>query len=125
MNKKLVALAVAGACALPLTAQAQTANVTLYGRLNLDAEVIINQRQQLPGGPTGNYYRVDSNSSRVGVRGDENLGGGLHAFFQLEERFDNTNGGNPVTTGGDNWVGLQGPWGTTKLGYYLTPYDDI
>ncbi len=45
MNKKLVALAVAGACALPLTAQAQTANVTLYGRLNMDAEVIINAKQ--------------------------------------------------------------------------------
>ena len=48
MNKKLVALAVAGACALPLTAQAQTANVTLYGRLNMDAEVIINRSRTLP-----------------------------------------------------------------------------
>ena len=35
MNKKLVALAVAGVLAAPL-AQAQTANVTLYGRVNLD-----------------------------------------------------------------------------------------
>jgi predicted porin len=40
MNKKLVALAVGGAFALPLAAQAQTANVTLYGRLNLDLEFI-------------------------------------------------------------------------------------
>ena len=35
MNKKLVAVAVAGMLAAPLAAQAQTANVTLYGRLNL------------------------------------------------------------------------------------------
>src|SRR4249920_2226833 len=109
MNKKLVALAVAGACALPLTAQAQTANVTLYGRLNLDAEVIINAKQDTSTPSQqikGNYYRVDSNSSRLGVRGDENLGGGLHAIFQVEERFDASNGGNPVTTGGDTYAGL-------------------
>ena len=40
MNKKLVALAVAGAFALPLAAQAQTANVTLYGRANVDLEFV-------------------------------------------------------------------------------------
>ena len=39
MNKKLVALAVAGVLAAPL-AQAQTANVTLYGRVNLDIEFV-------------------------------------------------------------------------------------
>ena len=40
MNKKLVAVAVAGMLAAPLAAQAQTANVTLYGRLNMDMEVV-------------------------------------------------------------------------------------
>jgi predicted porin len=40
MNKKLVALGVASAFALPLAAEAQTANVTLYGRLNMDLEFI-------------------------------------------------------------------------------------
>ncbi len=40
MNKKLVALAVGSAFAFPLAAQAQTANVTLYGRLNLDLEFV-------------------------------------------------------------------------------------
>jgi hypothetical protein len=42
MNKKLVALAVAGAFALPLAAEAQTgtAQVTLYGRANMDLEFV-------------------------------------------------------------------------------------
>ena len=40
MNKKLVAVAVAGMLAAPLAAQAQTANVTLYGRLNVDYELV-------------------------------------------------------------------------------------
>ncbi len=30
-----------------------------------------------------------------------------------------------VTTGGDTYAGLQGGWGTLKVGYFLTPYDDI
>ncbi len=67
---------------------------------------------------------MSSNSSRVGVRGDENLGGGLHAIFQVEERYDASNSSN-VTTGGDTYAGLQGGWGTMKVGYFLTPYDDI
>ena len=47
MNKKLLAIAIAGVLAAPL-AQAQTANVTLYGRINIDAEVIINAKTGSP-----------------------------------------------------------------------------
>ena len=82
MNKKLVALAVAGVLAAPLAAQAQTANVTLYGRVNLDMEVVNGQAAQRQTNP--NVYRVSSNSSRLGVRGTESLGGGLNAIFQIE-----------------------------------------
>ena len=39
MNKKLVAVAIAGLLAAPL-AQAQTANVTLYGRVHMDFEFV-------------------------------------------------------------------------------------
>ena len=45
MNKKLVAVAVAGLLAAPLAAQAQNANVTLYGRLNIDFEIVNRSRQ--------------------------------------------------------------------------------
>ena len=45
MNKKLVAVAIAGVLAAPL-AQAQTANVTLYGRLNMDFEFVNGQVHQ-------------------------------------------------------------------------------
>jgi predicted porin len=115
MNKKLLAVAIAGVLAAPL-AQAQTANVTLYGRLNLSTQVIINAKQDASGGGIKeNMYQVNSNSSRLGVRGTESLGGGLNAIFQAEERFDATNAG-AVTLAGDSFVGLQGGWGTVKLG---------
>ena len=39
MKKRAVAVAV-GLLAAPIAAQAQTSNLTLYGRLNLDVEVI-------------------------------------------------------------------------------------
>src|SRR4029453_11356191 len=128
MNKKLVAVAVAGMLAVPLAAQAQTANVTLYGRLNLDMEVVnVKQDQPTANNPKENIYRVNSNSSRLGVRGSEALGGGLSAIFQLESAGGAANGGGLGSTLGtrETFVGLQGGWGTLKAGYFLTPYDDI
>jgi len=127
MNKKLVAVAVAGLLAAPLAAQAQTANVTLYGRLNLDMEVV-NAKQDVSGGSIKqNMFFVKSNSSRLGVRGSEALGGGLSAVFQIESSVGAANGGGGGATLGtrETFVGLQGGWGTVKLGYFLTPYDDI
>jgi len=81
MNKKLVAVAVAGVLAAPLAAQAQTANVTLYGRLNVDYELVTGRQAD---GSNPNVSRLSSNSSRIGVRGTESLGGGLNAIFQIE-----------------------------------------
>ena len=128
MNKKLVAVAVAGMLAAPMAAQAQTANVTLYGRLNLDMEVV-NAKQDTPaqGSPKANLFFIKSNSSRLGVRGSEALGGGLSAIFQIESSVGAANGGGLATTLGtrETFVGLQGGWGTVKMGYFLTPYDDI
>src|SRR5213075_2780494 len=121
MNKKLVAVAVAGMLAAPLAAQAQTANVTLYGRLNIDYE-LINGRQSDGSNPW--VSRLSSNSSRLGVRGTESLGGGLNAIFQIESGFDASNSGGQLATR-ETFVGLQGGWGTVKVGYFLAPYDDI
>jgi predicted porin len=122
MNKKLLAIAIAGVIAAPL-AQAQTANVTLYGRLNIDTEVIINQKQDA-GNVKQNIYRFSSNSSRFGVRGTESLGGGLNAIFQVEYGV-NAGSGSGVTSSRETFAGLQGGWGTVKGGYFLSPYDDI
>lgn len=129
MNKKLVAVAVAGLLAAPLAAQAQTANVTLYGRLNMTMEAVNGQAVD-PNLPAGSapvnrtIYRVNSNSSRLGVRGSEALGGGLSAIFQIESGVNADSSGG-ILASRETFVGLQGAWGTFKMGYFLSPYDDI
>jgi predicted porin len=139
MNKKLVALAVAGVLAAPL-AQAQTANVTLYGRVNLDVEFVngsiynsqvvqpttCNKTTNTGGCVTTNpvQYRLATNSSRFGLRGTESLGGGLNAIFQVESSINPAQSGGTLA-GRESFVGLQGGWGTFKMGRFLMPYDDL
>ena len=139
MNKKLVALAVAGVLAAPL-AQAQTANVTLYGRVNLDIEFVNGQiyntqvvqpttcskTTNTGGCITTNpwQYRLATNSSRFGLRGTESLGGGLNAIFQIESSVNPAQSGGTLA-GRESFVGLQGGWGTFKIGRFLAPYDDL
>src|SRR5213076_1667386 len=124
MNKKLVAVAVAGLLAAPLAAQAQTANVTLYGRLNIDYE-LVNGRQSDGSNPW--VSRLSSNSSRLGVRGTESLGGGLNAIFQIESNVSGDTG-NAASSGlasRETFVGLQGSWGKATIGKFLMPLDDL
>ena len=122
MKRHLVALAMAGVLAAPLAANAQTANVTLYGRLNIDYE-LVNGRQT--DGSNPNVSRLSANSSRLGVRGIESLGGGLNAIFQIESDVrGDTNNANGFASR-ETFVGLQGAWGTFKMGNFLMPYDDI
>jgi len=126
LRTKLVAAVVAGLLSAP-AAHAQDANVTLYGRINLDMEVV-NGKQSgttCPNNcPNPHVFRVNSNSSEFGVRGNEPLGNGWSAIFQIENSINPTQG-RGVVTGRDSFVGFYGPLGTFKMGYFLGPYDDI
>jgi predicted porin len=122
MNKKLVAVAIAGVLAAPL-AQAQTANVTLYGSFRMAYDYTRFD------GPTGDtsVNTITSVSSRWGLRGSEALGKGMNAIFQCETPVspDDGTAGAAGMCGREGWVGLNGSWGEVKLGYGLTPYDDV
>ncbi|MDO9438355.1 porin [Hydrogenophaga sp.] len=127
MKKTLIALAVLGSVAG--VAQAQS-SVTLYGLV--DAWVGSNKATVSGGGAPTVSNRVTSldsgvfSTSRFGLKGTEDLGGGLKANFQLEQGFDASNG---TTTNGtafnrQSWVGLSGGFGEVQLGRTWTPYDD-
>jgi predicted porin len=117
MNKKLIALAIAGASVVP-AAMAQTANpVTLYGRVYLTVESVEAD------GPAGydQRTRMTDQASLLGVRGTEDLGGGVKAFFQLETAFA------PDQTGGafanrNSGIGLQGGFGSFLIGRWDMPW---
>lgn len=120
MNKKLIALAVAGATLAP-AAMAQTANpVTLYGRIWVAFENV-----KADGGtaaPIGSRNRVSNNgSSLIGFRGTEDLGGGLKAFFQLETEVRPDQNDSPFSNR-NSGVGLQGNFGSVLLGRWDTPF---
>jgi predicted porin len=118
MNKKLIALAVAGASLAPV-AMAQTANpVTLYGRVYVTMESV-----EAKGGsaPVARRNRIEDQSSLFGIRGTEDLGGGLKAFFQLETAF-RPDQNNTTFAARNSGVGLQGNWGSFLIGRWDMPY---
>jgi predicted porin len=121
MKRLLVVMVATWAAALPPTAHAQLANVQLYGSLNLDFELVSGRQ---PDGTNPTVNRVSSNSSRFGLRGSEYLGRGQVAIFQIESSVQADTSGGTIA-GRETFVGLQGDWGTLKLGHFLTPYDDI
>ena len=125
MNKNLIALAVAGAFVAP-AAMAQTANpVVLYGQVNVTLESV----EAKGAGGVPQRTRVEDQSSRLGVRGTEDLGGGLKAFFQLETAFradqNNTTPfsgtAQPFATR-NSAVGLQGGFGSILMGRWDMPF---
>ena len=70
------------------------------------------------GGDVDNDANIEAESSRLGVRGDVDLGGGLGAFYGFE-----WNLGDPENNGGglktrQHHVGLKGDWGSVWLGAF-------
>ncbi len=66
------------------------------------------------------------NGSRWGLKGSEDLGGGLKANFKLEQFFD-LDTGKTANAGFDSYayVGFSGGFGEVKLGLVGTAYDDL
>ena len=101
MNKKVMALAVAGVLAAP-AAFAQSSNVQLYGRANLGVDYWKAGGATDPNAQYDGRVRVFDNSSRVGLRGTEDLGNGLKAIFQIETGVNMDNGSNVGQSGAQN-----------------------
>ncbi len=125
MNKKLIALAVAGVTLAPAV-MAQTANpVTLYGRIYATYNSVNANGSGVPGGvatqPIGRRGSVADESSFIGVRGTEDLGGGLKAFFQIESSAPPDAGGGTFASR-NSAVGLQGGFGSVLLGRWDSPF---
>lgn len=120
MKKSLFALAAFGTVAGAV--QAQT-NVTVYGLMDTGIEYV--NHANAAGDRQLNLRSGGMNTSRLGFRGSEDLGGGLKALFQLE-------GGLLLDTGASDGalfgrqanVGMEGHFGRVIAGRsYSTTYD--
>ena len=133
MKKSLIALAVLAASG---AAFAQS-TVTIYGLLDVN----INSTKDQITGTGQSQVKIDSGgvqTSRFGLKGSEDLGGGLKANFKLESGFDIDTGrasgySNPYNPTAppaasvfsrQSWVGVSGDFGEIQLGKMWTPYDD-
>lgn len=66
---------------------------------------------------------MESSNSRFGIRGYEKLGGNLKAIYQLETQFL-LDSNNTAFAARDSFMGIQGGWGTVKLGRMDTPFKE-
>lgn len=120
MKRYLNLTAVALGMATASVACAQS--ITLYGVLDTGVEHVTHV------GPEGNgLTRVPTITgtipSRWGIRGSEDLGGGVKALFVLESGIGMD--GGTMNQGGrlfglQSWVGLSGQWGQITVGRQLT-----
>lgn len=128
---KKSALVVAVAAALVGFGATAHADTILYGsaRVSLDYDDFDTTYypERLPNGALRPFalgydaWDVYNNSSRLGVRGEEDLGGGLSAIYQYEFGVDITEGGN-FNSNRPKWVGLKGGFGSVTAGTQWTPY---
>jgi predicted porin len=132
MKKSLIALAVMAAAG---AASAQS-SVTLFGVV--DATLAYGRASGAGGASLTQLTNSGYNSSRLGFRGTEDLGGGMSASFWLEAGISNDDGragggipaGNQGITAAANTglnfnrrstVSLAGGWGEVRVGRDYTP----
>ncbi|CAH0350658.1 porin [Aquabacterium sp. CECT 9606] len=125
---RLSATAAASLLGLIGSAQAQS-SVTIYGAIGLD--VLSASKVYNPAlGTTKSVAKIEDNAivnSRIGVKGVEDLGGGLKAVFDLESTIHPDTGSSGNSSAFWNrgaYVGLAGDFGSIKLGHQWNVADD-
>jgi len=126
MNKKIIAIALAGVFVTPLA----MADVTIYGFISAAV-----QSASATGGTNSTYNvpnrgGVTDQNSRIGFKGTEDLGNGLSSIWQVESSMKSmTEGGTSDNGAGatfgtrNTFVGLQdNTYGAVRLGYYDSAY---
>jgi len=125
MQKKLLTLAVAGALGVPGMALAQT-GVEVYGTINMSFGNV-KYSGATAGLPSVSKWDVASHGSNYGLRGRENLGGGLTGWYQIEQNAPMERSNNVAITPAsrNSAVGVQGGFGNLFMGQWTTPWADL
>jgi len=117
-------LAAAGLLGTAGAAQAQS-SVTLYGIVD-GSLLYTSHTLSSNGGHQFSFTDSGTTGSSFGMRGIEDLGGGMQAVFQLENGFSVANGAfnnsNGNLFGRQAWVGIESPYGKVKAGVQYSPF---
>lgn len=120
MKKTLIAAA--AALTMPMAALAQS-SVAMYGILDVSVQHL--SLGNTATRPAADLTALTSDTSRLGFRGTEDLGGGLKAYFKLEAGFQADTGTQTSPTAFFNretYVGLGDPrFGFVQLGSQWAP----
>ena len=128
MKQPLLAVLVLGTFASAATAQS---GVTLYGIADAWVGQTRNKVGATPAGTTGAIESGGAQASRWGLRGSEDLGGGLSANFVLEQGISIDSGTVTKVSASEYgfnraaYVGLMGAFGELRLGRMLGAFDAL
>lgn len=119
--KKIICTAIAAAAGLACHTASAQSNVTIYGLVDVGVEYVTHVNAA-GDSATKMPSLTGTLPSRIGFKGNEDLGNGLKALFVLESGFAPDSGalGQGGRIFGRNaYVGLQGGFGTLTLGRQL------
>jgi predicted porin len=122
MNKKLMAVAVAGVFAAPAVVLAQSSTVQIYGRVTYEYGYV-NKMGNDAAGQSRDKTDVAQTpgGSAIGFRGQEKLGGGLTAWFQCESSADVRGLSQDGLCTRNSAIGFKGGWGNLHFGRWDSP----
>ncbi len=117
MKKLALSLAVAAA---PFIAQAETIEIekpSFYGKLNVTQEFVQPEN-------AGNYSQLNSNASRLGLKGKIALDHGLTGIYQVEYEVnaDDGDSSGKTITQRNTFAGVKGEFGEVIVGMFDTPF---
>ena len=126
MKKSLVATAVAAGMLASGAAQAQP---TVYGIIHLAINTYADNHWSTDDTATRTLLERDtpvmqSQTSAIGVKGIEDLGGNLKAIYKAEFKIDPFNSDKSIERR-DIWVGLKGGWGKVAAGTMSSNYKQM
>jgi predicted porin len=126
MQKKIIALAIAGAIGSIVAGSAFASDTTLYGTLDYGFSSRGGNNAGVSAPTQNNFDSGISQRSVIGIKGGEDLGDGTKLIYKLEYgiTIDNNGGGTASTSTGtssplwnrESLIGLTGSWGTAVGG---------
>ncbi len=122
MQKKLIAVAVAGALAAPAAALAQGSTVQVFGNMYMEYGFINQGSNNVGGADPANPDFLQSPGSEIGFKGEEKLGGGMSVWFQCASTADIRGQGPQGFCSRNSALGLKGSFGNFFIGLWDNPY---